>query len=148
MAAFGTGWGMSVISTSKIASGFAAECRSACRFASGKATPENLFTIPCEAIFNTHPDVFRSALVGVGPRAELRPVVIVEPLPGRRPKNRAQRNRLIAELKSLAEQNQHTQMIRDFLIRKSLPVDIRHNVKINREQLAQWAARKLKAPRT
>ncbi len=25
-----------------------------------------LFTIPCEAVFNTHPDVFRSALVGVG----------------------------------------------------------------------------------
>jgi len=117
-------------------------------FRQRRGAPENLFTIPSEAIFNTHPDVFRSALVGVGSRAELRPVVIVEPLPERRPKNRAQRNRLIAELKALAEQNQLTQMIRDFLIRKSLPVDIRHNVKINREQLAQWAARKLKATRT
>ena len=58
-------------------------------FRQRKGDPENLFTIPCEAIFNTHPDVFRSALVGVGPRAELRPVVIVEPLPGRRAKNRA-----------------------------------------------------------
>ncbi len=28
-------------------------------------TDETLFTIPCEAIFNTHPEVFRSALVGV-----------------------------------------------------------------------------------
>jgi acyl-CoA synthetase (AMP-forming)/AMP-acid ligase II len=61
-------------------------------FLQRKGDPENLFTIPCEAIFNTHPDVFRSALVGVGPRAELCPVVIVEPLPGRRPKNRAQRS--------------------------------------------------------
>ncbi len=28
---------------------------------------ETLFTIPCEAIFNTHPEVFRSALVGIEP---------------------------------------------------------------------------------
>ena len=31
---------------------------------------ETLFTIPCEAIFNTHPEVARSALVGVTPRRQ------------------------------------------------------------------------------
>ncbi len=39
---------------------------------------ETLFTIPCEAIFNNHPLVFRSALVGVGPRPRQRPVIVVE----------------------------------------------------------------------
>ena len=37
-----------------------------------------LFTIPCEAIFNTHPAVFRSALVGVGPPHQQKPVICIE----------------------------------------------------------------------
>ena len=45
---------------------------------------ETLYTIPCEAIFNTHPEVFRSALVGVSPRkarsADLVPVICIEPV--------------------------------------------------------------------
>ncbi|GIT64721.1 MAG: hypothetical protein Ct9H300mP23_03480 [Nitrospinota bacterium] len=31
---------------------------------------KTLFTIPCEAIFNQHPDVKRSALVGIGLRTK------------------------------------------------------------------------------
>jgi len=38
----------------------------------------NLFTIPCEAIFNRHPAVFRSALVGIGPRHQQKPVICIE----------------------------------------------------------------------
>ena len=31
-------------------------------------TPERtLYTIPCEGVFNAHPEVYRTALVGVGP---------------------------------------------------------------------------------
>ena len=37
-----------------------------------------LFTIPCEAIFNTHPAVFRSALVGIGPPNKQKPVICIE----------------------------------------------------------------------
>ena len=35
-----------------------------------------LFTIPCESIYNNHPAVFRSALVGVGPRDRQEPVAL------------------------------------------------------------------------
>jgi acyl-CoA synthetase (AMP-forming)/AMP-acid ligase II len=42
-----------------------------------------MFTIPCEAIFNNHPRVFRSALVGVGPKGRQRPVICIELEPGR-----------------------------------------------------------------
>ena len=38
-----------------------------------------LYTVPAEAIFNTHPDVARSAVVGVGPSRQAAPLVIVEP---------------------------------------------------------------------
>ncbi len=37
-----------------------------------------LFTIPCEAVFNAHPDVFRSALVAVERAGRRQPVVCVE----------------------------------------------------------------------
>ncbi|MZH42218.1 MAG: AMP-binding protein, partial [Nitrospinae bacterium] len=40
---------------------------------------ETYFTIPCEAIFNTHPDVKRSALVGQGAGKHREPVMIIEP---------------------------------------------------------------------
>ena len=39
---------------------------------------ETCFTIPCEAIFNTHPAVFRSALVGVGHGEARRAVICIE----------------------------------------------------------------------
>ena len=48
---------------------------------------------------------------------------------------------LIAELRRIGESEEHTTKIKDILLRKSLPVDVRHNVKINREQLAVWTAR-------
>ncbi len=101
------------------------------------------FTIPCEAIFNQHPRVYRSALVGVGTPGSQRPVIIVEPWPDKRPKSAADAKQLLSELRELGRQHAHTADIADFLIHNSLPVDIRHNAKIFREQLAVWAARRL-----
>src|SRR5262249_35094160 len=40
---------------------------------------ETLYTIPCESIFNTHPDVYRSALVGARRGEETVPVICIEP---------------------------------------------------------------------
>jgi acyl-CoA synthetase (AMP-forming)/AMP-acid ligase II len=103
-----------------------------------------MYTIPCEAIFNQHPAVFRSALVGVGRPGGQRPVIVAEPWPGRFPRGRQGREALLAELRQLATGNPLTQSIQDFLLHRSLPVDVRHNAKIFREQLAVWAARKLR----
>jgi len=103
-----------------------------------------LFTIQCEAIFNQHPRIYRSALVGVGPVGKQRPVIIAEPWPEQRAKNKADVAQLLAELKALAQQHAHTKEIDTFFLQNSLPVDIRHNAKIFREKLAVWAADKLK----
>ncbi|MDD5760206.1 MAG: fatty acid CoA ligase family protein [Desulfobulbaceae bacterium] len=97
-----------------------------------------LYTICCEAIFNNHPQVLRSALVGVGGAGRMRPVVIVEP------QGRVEdAPKLFAELREMALQHEQTAGIVDFLIHKSFPVDIRHNAKIFREKLASWAERRL-----
>ncbi len=104
-----------------------------------------MFTIPCEAIFNTHSRVFRSALVGVGSTPRQRPVVVVEPEAGQFPKTQPEQNRLRVELLALAKANPLTVSIETILFHPSLPVDIRHNVKIFREKLVPWAERQLRA---
>jgi olefin beta-lactone synthetase len=102
-----------------------------------------LFTIPCEAIFNRHEKIYRSALVGVGPPGSQRSVIVAEPWPEHWPKSRAAQEQLIDELKSLAKEFPHTTSIETIFLMDSLPVDIRHNAKIFREKLSNWAARKL-----
>jgi olefin beta-lactone synthetase len=109
-----------------------------------RTTEGVLYTIPCEALFNQHPAVFRSALVGVGQPGRQRPVVFVEPWPERRPRSRAARRKLLEELAAIAERNPLVQGIRDFFLHRGLPVDIRHNAKIFREQLSVLAVRKLR----
>jgi acyl-CoA synthetase (AMP-forming)/AMP-acid ligase II len=101
---------------------------------------ETLFTIPCEAIFNTHPAVFRSALVGVKQAAETIPVVCIEPV---RRLARGEQDRVRHELLDRAAAYAHTRRIRTILFHRAFPVDIRHNSKIFREQLALWATRRL-----
>jgi acyl-CoA synthetase (AMP-forming)/AMP-acid ligase II len=101
------------------------------------------FTIPCEAIFNQHAKIYRSALVGVGPAGQQRPVLIAEPWPEHWPATADGRNQLVEELQSLAAQHAHTAEIRDIFLMRHLPVDIRHNAKIFREKLAVWAEKEL-----
>lgn len=102
-----------------------------------------MLPVPCEAIFNTHPEVTRTALVGVGKYGQQRPVLVVEMKSGRVPSSK-DKQRLIGELLTLGEKYEHTQPIRDILFYPSFPVDVRHNVKIQREKLAAWAARQLR----
>ena len=96
-----------------------------------------LFTVPCEAIFNAHEAVYRSALVGRGQRPDQQPVILVETFPERMPKSAAERQTLRDELLELASRNPLTRRITEIIIREQpLPVDIRHNSKIFREKLA------------
>ena len=99
-----------------------------------------LFTVPCEAVFNTLPEVYRSALVGVQHADQTIPVLCVE-------LEDAAKNISLEHLKeNLREQAQrydHTSGIEHFLVHPSFPVDIRHNSKIFREKLGPWAAQEL-----
>ncbi len=99
-----------------------------------------LYSVCCEAIFNTHPRVFRSALVGLGPAGRQEPVIIIEPTDHGRGDACFQR-----ELLELAQRHEVTRSIRQVLFHPDFPVDIRHNAKIFREKLATWAASRVKA---
>lgn len=104
-------------------------------------TAGDMFTIPCEAIFNNHPGVFRSALVGIGSAPRQTPVMCVE---RNAEGQKMEPDRLREELQQLAAASPLTRSIRHILYHNGFPVDIRHNSKIFREQLALWAARKVK----
>jgi len=97
-----------------------------------------LFTIPIESIINQHQYVYRSALVGYGTKGRQVAVVVVETWPEFRPASRKQEEHLIAELWDIVKSHKLTQEVRDILLHPSLPVDVRHNSKIFREQLADW----------
>jgi olefin beta-lactone synthetase len=101
---------------------------------------ETLFTIPCESVFNAHPAVARSALVGVRRRGKIEPVICVEPL---QPMSRSERSGVRQELLESGAAFPHTWRIKTILFHPSFPVDIRHNAKIFREKLAVWASRRL-----
>lgn len=100
-----------------------------------------LFTEQVEPVFNTHPRVRRTALVGVGEAGRQRAVLCVELLPG---VSREEGEKVIEELRHLGMGYVHTARIEDFLRHPAFPVDIRHNAKIGREILARWAAGQLK----
>ena len=101
-----------------------------------------LFTIPCEAIINEHPDVFRTALVGIPDNINpgfQKPVLVIE----KKKNSKRVDAELLAEIKALATESLLTQGILYFLFHHDFPVDIRHNAKIFREKLAAWAEMEL-----
>ena len=110
-----------------------------------------LYTLPCEAVFNMHPAVRRSALVGVPrrsktaterettPPAQAIPLLCVERVPGAVIED----GRLTEELLEIARNHEHTRAIATVLYHPSFPMDVRHNAKIFREKLAVWAAKKV-----
>jgi acyl-CoA synthetase (AMP-forming)/AMP-acid ligase II len=95
-----------------------------------------LYTEQVEPVFNTHPDVRRTALVGIGERGRQTPVLCVEANPGIAA---AQHARILAELRVIGARHPHTTRIERFAFHPKFPVDIRHNAKIGREKLAAWA---------
>jgi acyl-CoA synthetase (AMP-forming)/AMP-acid ligase II len=102
-----------------------------------------LCTEQVEPVFDTHPDVRRTALVGVGAAGAQRPVLCVELRKGIA---RGEHARIADELRHLGEGFVHTAKVETFLFHPGFPVDIRHNAKIGREKLAAWAALQLRGP--
>ena len=96
------------------------------------------FALCCEPVFNTHPDVVRTALVG--PRlaggATATAVMCVE----LKPEARDRSAQVARELQALADGHDATKGIDRFAFIDRLPVDKRHNAKIDRPALAKRVA--------
>lgn len=100
-------------------------------------TEQGMLPAVCvEGIFNQHPDVFRSALVGVGPLGHQRPVLCVELEEGR-----AFTPELVQALLKLADGTPYADRVTHILHHPRFPTDARHNSKIRREDLRAWAER-------
>ena len=101
------------------------------------------FTLPIEGVINSaHEWVARSALVGVQVRGatELAVVWEIDSARGPWPPPKT----IEAALQQAAQQHDVSHALTRFLrYDGSLPVDIRHNAKIDRPALQQWAQRKL-----
>lgn len=100
---------------------------------------ETLYTIPCESIFNQHPGVKRSALVGTGNRTKQQPAIIIEPVSPEIIKSPSERKKMTEELLELGAASPVTQPVKKVLFHPEFPVDVRHNAKIFREKLSIWA---------
>jgi acyl-CoA synthetase (AMP-forming)/AMP-acid ligase II len=99
------------------------------------ATPDRMFhSVPVENVFNSHPQVGRTALVGV----DGLPALVVEPRS--RHLSSDARQRLAGELRAVGGRDPVTAAIRRFYFHPAFPVDARHNAKIFRDRLAVWAA--------
>jgi len=94
-----------------------------------------MFSVPCEEVFNVHPAVRRSALVGIGPAGTSTPVLCVELEP-----SASASATLTAELLALGAADSRTRCITTVRYHPKFPVDIRHNSKIDRPALGLWAA--------
>lgn len=95
------------------------------------------FSLRCEFVLDTHPDVLRTALIGpvLAGESQPTPTIVVELREG----SRGKQAQVEQELLELAEANDTTRGITNFIFIKQLPVDKRHNAKIDRPALARQA---------
>ena len=97
-------------------------------------TDRTFHSVPVENVFNRHPQVTRTALVGV----DGEPALVVEPRS--RSLTPDARRQIATELRAIGAADPVTLPIRQFYFHPSFPVDARHNAKIFRDRLAVWAA--------
>lgn len=98
-----------------------------------------LYPIPVESIYNQHAFVRRSALIGYKVGATIEPGVVIQLKANTWFFSRARKRKIIAELMDLAAVHDHTKDISHFFFNQKFPVDVRHNIKIDRQKLTEWA---------
>ena len=102
----------------------------------------DLPTESVEPAFRQHPQVLRCALIGLGEAPSQVPVLVVEPRAGAFPADDSARERFIAELREVAQTCPLAERVKHIVFQRALPVDVRHNAKIHRLQLAkEWTQR-------
>jgi acyl-CoA synthetase (AMP-forming)/AMP-acid ligase II len=102
----------------------------------------DLPTESLEPAFRQHPQVFRCALIGLGEAPAQVTALVVEPRAGAFPADDAARARFIAELRAVAKTCPLAERVQHIVFQRVLPVDVRHNAKIHRLQLAkEWTQR-------
>lgn len=100
-----------------------------------EALGKTYFSIQVESIFNQHPAIRRSSLVKLVFPEGVKPGLVIE----RFDKSTVMSEKFLAELHALKDSQEFTRAIEHFFLHPSFPVDVRHNIKIDRLQLSAWA---------
>ncbi len=95
------------------------------------------YSVPTERVFNDCEKIKRSALVALAEESE--PGIVLEPYPQYWPDSQEKKASLLKEIEEIAKAHELTSQIKWFLFHPSFPVDARHNAKIYRDQLSDWA---------
>lgn len=93
------------------------------------------YTDCCEAVFNAHKAVFRSALIAFESNGKTFPAIIIEP---KKKLNHKAEEQLLQQLQALSDTTETTKDIHHFAIYYNFPVDVRHNAKIHRLTLTRY----------
>ncbi len=107
-----------------------------------------LLPVPTENVYNTHPEVHRSALVGVGFPGEEEPLLIVQPNHKLKGREAQVAQSILQHGLQRGSQLAACDQVRRVLFHPSFPVDVRHNAKIKRGELALWAKQQLRSDNT
>jgi olefin beta-lactone synthetase len=99
-----------------------------------KTHDDIFFTEQIEGIFNVHPAVHRTALVGV----HHEPILWVQPNSGM-----SNQDTIKQELIELGKPHRQAAQVKTFLFMKHFPTDVRHNSKIIREDLTLLAQKRI-----
>ncbi len=99
---------------------------------------EHHYSVPCESIFNRHPEVKRTALIGLGDAQDLKPCLVIERCDLKKRLSAHEAKTFRDELLALGRLYSHTRTIQTFYLYDSFPVDPRHNIKIDRLALRDY----------
>jgi olefin beta-lactone synthetase len=99
-----------------------------------------LYSVQCEAVFDQHPDIKRSALISCEKDNKKIPCIAIERYDGKTKLSSLEKNKFKRDLILYAEKYRHTKDIKTFFLHSKFPVDTRHNIKIDRKSLAKQFA--------
>lgn len=101
-----------------------------------------LYSEQVEPALNAHPEVIRTALIGHGNHPTQRPAIVVEPVDPSVVNDSAKCRALGRKLRNQTRQHPLIGRINLFYFHPGFPVDVRHNAKIHRLSLTEWAETK------
>lgn len=104
-----------------------------------EAQEQTYYPIQMEAIFNQNSQVKRSALVKLVVGNKIVPGIVIE----RHDKKKKLTSSFLRELEVLKESEPFTKDVNHFFVHPGFPVDVRHNIKIDRIKLSHWAQEQL-----
>jgi len=104
-----------------------------------EALEKTFYPIQVEAIFNQHHTIRRTALIKLIVNDKVVPALAIET----HNKDKKMTDSFLRELTVLKNSEYFTSEINHFFLYPGFPVDVRHNIKIDRTKLSHWAQKQI-----